>query len=196
MNPAACDLLARWLMLTPPPTARGRSAGMTATATSPVSSPPRPSARIPRRPDERTRKLAARRRTRPPLLRKALSGDLNAIVMRTLEKDPDHRYGSALEMSEDIDRHLRHEPVVAGPPGVAYRLGRFARRHRAGVAAAGVAVVALVVGAMLGGYVAGEKMRLIKSYNARMAAEENNKDLSSLEQRFAAVLGAVTRLPA
>ncbi len=56
------------------------------------------------------------------------------------------------------------------------------------------AAALLVLAAMVGGYVAGEKMRLIKSYNARMAAEENSTDLTSLELRFAAVLSAVDRL--
>lgn len=73
-----------------------------------------------------------------------LRGDLDWIVLRAMEKDPDRRYASAEAMARDIRRSLRDEPVEAGPPGAAYRLAKFARRHRGEVIAGGVAFVALV----------------------------------------------------
>ena len=66
--------------------------------------------------------------------------------MKALEKDRTRRYGSPNELAADIGRHLRHEPVTAGPPSTVYRMGKFVRRHRLGVTAAGVVFLALVVG--------------------------------------------------
>ncbi len=92
-----------------------------------------------------TTAAAANRRTEPPSLRRQLRGDLDWITMRALEKDRARRYGSPSELAADIARHLRSEPVSAGPPSVAYRAGKFVRRHRVGVAVAGGLLATLVV---------------------------------------------------
>ena len=79
-------------------------------------------------------------------LRRRLRGDLDWITLRALERDPTRRYPSADDIAGDLERHLRHEPVLAGPPGLGYRLRKFVRRHRL-VAASSVAIVlALVLG--------------------------------------------------
>ncbi len=65
-----------------------------------------------------------------------LRGDLDWIVMKALEKDRERRYGSVSELASDVLRHLRHEPVMAGPPSALYRAGKYVRRHRVGVAIA------------------------------------------------------------
>lgn len=89
---------------------------------------------------------AATRGVTAPALRRRLRGDLDWITLQALERDPARRYQSAADLAADLERHLRHEPVLAGPPGIAYRLRKFGRRHRT-VAASGVAIVlALVVG--------------------------------------------------
>jgi tetratricopeptide (TPR) repeat protein len=74
--------------------------------------------------------VAERRRSSPELLRKLVKGDLDWIVMKTLEKDRTHRYETAHALAEDIERHLRHEPITAGSPGAIYRVRKFVRRHR------------------------------------------------------------------
>jgi serine/threonine protein kinase/Tol biopolymer transport system component/tetratricopeptide (TPR) repeat protein len=74
-------------------------------------------------------------------------GDLDWIVMRTLEKDRARRYETASGLAEDIRRHLAHEPVVARGPSTAYRLRKFLRRHRVPTIAA-LAVVLLAGAAM------------------------------------------------
>ena len=63
-----------------------------------------------------------------------LKGDLDWITMRALEKDRARRYGSASDLAADLRRHLEHQPVSASPPSALYRVRKFARRHRAGVA--------------------------------------------------------------
>lgn len=108
--------------------------------------PLRPSSRITKRGDTGTEQ-AGHRGLVPVTLAKRLKGDLDWIVMKALEKEPDRRYGSAHELAADIDRHLRHEPVSAGPPGAAYQLRKLVRRHSGWFVAAAVVLVALVLGA-------------------------------------------------
>ncbi len=75
-------------------------------------------------------------------------GDLDWIVMKTLEKDRSRRYDTAGGLAEDIRRHLEHEPVLARGPGVAYRLRKFLRRHRVQV---GIIVVVAAAAVAVGG---------------------------------------------
>jgi serine/threonine-protein kinase len=78
-------------------------------------------------------------------LRAALRGDLDNIVARALRKLPRERYPSVEALADDLRRYLRNEPVSARPDTLAYRSAKFVRRHRAGVAAAAVALAAAVV---------------------------------------------------
>ncbi len=73
-----------------------------------------------------------------------LEGDLDAITMKALEKERDRRYGTPSELAADIGRHLRHEPVLARPPSQGYRVKKYVRRHRLGVAVASGLAVLLV----------------------------------------------------
>ena len=92
--------------------------------------------------------IAEARKTDPDNLARALSGDLDWIVMKALEPDRNRRYDTAHSLSQDIERYLAHEPVTARPPTFSYRAGKFVRRHRAAVAAGAIASLALVVGAV------------------------------------------------
>ncbi len=106
--------------------------------------PPRPSTRVGSGGGPTTAAAAARR-TEVPSLRRQLRGDLDWITMRALEKDRGRRYGSPSELAADLERHLHSEPVLAGPPSVGYRAGKFVRRHRLGVAVAAGLLLTLVV---------------------------------------------------
>ena len=86
--------------------------------------PPRPSARVTTLDTTAASEVAVRRRTDPRRLVKELRGDLDWITLRALEKDPPRRYQSAYDLGLDMRRHLRHEPVSAGPPGLGGRLAR------------------------------------------------------------------------
>jgi serine/threonine protein kinase/tetratricopeptide (TPR) repeat protein len=99
--------------------------------------------------DEATTGAARSRRTDPANLRRELTGDMDWITMKALEKDRTRRYASPVEMSADIARHLGNEPVLAGPPGALYRGRKFVRRHRLGVAAGTSVVLALILGLAL-----------------------------------------------
>ncbi len=111
--------------------------------------PPRLASRLTSQSDAEIREIAKRRLTAPRSLVRQLRGDLEWITNRALEKDPSRRYGSASEFGADVRRHLSSEPVAAGPPDLRYRLGKLLRRHRAGAAAASVALAALVAGAVV-----------------------------------------------
>jgi serine/threonine protein kinase/tetratricopeptide (TPR) repeat protein len=89
--------------------------------------------------------IARARGTDPKGLRRRLRGDLDNIVLKAMSKAPSRRYESALQLSEDLRRHLEDEPVLARPPTWTYLAGKFARRNRLGLAVA-VAFTVLVVG--------------------------------------------------
>jgi len=86
--------------------------------------------------------IAKHRSSTPDLLRKAIRGDLDWIVMKALEKDRNRRYDNASALAMDVRRHLCDEPVAARAPSIVYRLKKFVKRRRIQVAAA-LAVVLL-----------------------------------------------------
>jgi eukaryotic-like serine/threonine-protein kinase len=75
-----------------------------------------------------------------------IPADVDAIVLKALRKEPERRYGSVDQFSEDIRRHLEGRPVSAAPDTLVYRVGKFVRRHRVAVLAAAVAVIAVSAG--------------------------------------------------
>ena len=107
--------------------------------------PPRPSTRISTL-GERATDIALHRQVDLKALQRSLRGDLDWIVMKTLEKDRTRRYSSSHELAVDIQRHLADEPVLAGPPGAVYRVRKFVRRHRTGVAFGASIALILVTG--------------------------------------------------
>lgn len=107
--------------------------------------PPKPSTRLRALGDKLT-EVAQHRQTEPAALTRLVHGDLDWIVMKALEKDRGRRYETTNSLVEDLQHHLNHEPVKAGPPGTVYRTRKFMRRHRMGVALAGSVTVALIAG--------------------------------------------------
>jgi len=86
---------------------------------------------------------ARRRATTPDKLARLLRGDLDTIVAKALKKNPRERYPSIKAFADDLQRYLRHEPICARPDAIAYRAGKFIRRHRSGVTAALLVTLAL-----------------------------------------------------
>ncbi|UCG58945.1 MAG: protein kinase, partial [Phycisphaerales bacterium] len=93
--------------------------------------------------------VAKHRRSTPDLLRKAIRGDLDWIVMKSLEKDRTRRYETANGLAMDIQRHLEHEPVLARAPSTMYCLHKFLQRHRSQAVPAIAIVVALVAAGVI-----------------------------------------------
>ncbi len=86
------------------------------------------------------------REGQPDRLRRRLSGDVDEIILKSLRKEPTHRYGSVEQFSEDIRRHLEGLPVAARRGSLGYRGVKFLRRNRARVIATVVVTVLLVSG--------------------------------------------------
>ncbi len=107
--------------------------------------PPKPSTRLTSL-GEMSDELAHNRRTDPGSLARELRDDLDWITIKAMDKSRSRRYSSASEFALDIQRHLRHEPVLAGPPTARYRMSKFVRRHRLGVTASTAVALGLVVG--------------------------------------------------
>jgi serine/threonine-protein kinase len=76
-----------------------------------------------------------------------VKGDVETIVAKALKKAPAERYANAAALADDVGRYLANEPIAARPDTPLYRSAKFVQRHRAGVAMASVAVLALGVGA-------------------------------------------------
>ncbi len=85
--------------------------------------------------------VSALRRTTPPRLQRALRGDLDGIVLRALRSEPGQRYPSALDLADDLERHLHHEPLRFGNAGRGYRVVKFLRRYRGRLIASAVFVL-------------------------------------------------------
>jgi len=125
--------------------------------------PPLPSTRVGGL-GEKSTVSAANRRLEVQTLERQLRGDLDWITIKALEKDRARRYPSPSELAADIGRYLRFEPVLASPPSRAYRFGKFVRRHRVGVAAVALVLLALSLG------IVGTTLGLIEARNAQRKA--------------------------
>jgi non-specific serine/threonine protein kinase/serine/threonine-protein kinase len=121
--------------------------------------PERPSAivtktvRIPSRPGVDSlvltpERVSRPRERRPDRLRRRLAGDLDTIILMALRKDPRRRYGSVLQLSDDLQRHLDGRPVSARPDTLTYRTRKFIARNRTVVVSAVVALLAIIGGSV------------------------------------------------
>jgi len=110
--------------------------------------PVKPSTRITALGDT-SAEIAQHRSCTLELLRKTLRGDLDWIVMKSLEKDRTHRYGTANALALDVQRHLASEPIMARAPSAVYRLQKFLRRNGSGILAALLVAVLAVVGVVV-----------------------------------------------
>ncbi len=136
--------------------------------------PSRPSTVLPRpgaEPDGQARKA----RSKDPL-RRRLAGDLDAIVLRALSKEPRDRYASAAQLREDIQRHLDGLPVLARTGSLFYYAGKLIRRHRVGVSVA--AGVLLSFGIFLATVFA-QQRRLLEEQSQRLLQWNRAETVSS-----------------
>jgi serine/threonine protein kinase/Tfp pilus assembly protein PilF len=90
--------------------------------------------------------VAANRKTDPAKLSRLLRRELDWIVIKALQKDRARRYQTAGGFARDIERYLADEPIEARPPTLLDRVGRWARRHKAVVAAMVVLLVTATIG--------------------------------------------------
>jgi tetratricopeptide (TPR) repeat protein len=139
--------------------------------------PDRPSARLRTMLNADLTLIADRCRTEAPKLIHLLRGDLDWIVMKTLEKDRTRRFETASGLAKDIQRYLRNEPVEARPPGGFYRFHKLVRRNKLAFAAGAAVMAALVLG--LGVSTA----LFMQERKARRAASEAEKVQADLRKQ-------------
>ena len=141
--------------------------------------PERPSQAVLRNSEESeqtttSQQIGALRQLPVEKLSKRLAGDLESIIGRAIRKEPEHRYRSVDQLSDDIRRHLAGLPVLARNDTFLYRASKFTSRHRFGVTAA--TVVAMTVVAAL--IVTLHEARIARSNEVR--AERRFNDVRSL----------------
>ena len=141
------------------------------------SDPPRPSTRLSTMLEADLTAVAQRHSAESPKFIHLVRGDLDWIVMKSLEKDRTRRYDTVNGLANDIQRHLSNEPVVARPPSRLYRLQKMVRRNKLAVAAAVAVAVALLLGF---GFSSWQAIRATRS-------ERNERDAQRLEAKARAL---------
>jgi WD40 repeat protein/serine/threonine protein kinase len=126
--------------------------------------------------------ISAQRQTEPAKLTRLVRGELDWIVMKALEKDRNHRYESANGLARDVERYLKDEPVEACPPTAGYRLRKFARKHKAGLATAVGFAVLLVLGTAVSAWLAVLAQANENKANAH-AAQAGQKEQEAKKER-------------
>jgi serine/threonine protein kinase len=126
--------------------------------------------------------ISAQRHTEPAKLTRLVSGELDWIVMKALEKDRNRRYESANGLARDVERYLHDEPVEACPTTAGYRLRKFARKHQKLLATAAAFVVVLLLG------VASSLWQAVRATQAEVVANTNavqaqEKEREATQQR-------------
>ncbi len=149
--------------------------------------PQRPSTALGTIAPEALAAVARHRHTEAPHLVGILKRDLDWIVMRAIEKDRNRRYDSATAMAEDIERHLRSEPVVARPPTIGYRTRRLVMRNKGAFVTAAIVSMALVLGT---------GVSVWQAVRANENARRANQALSDLRQTAPAFAAMARELAA
>ena len=114
-------------------------------------------------------RVSERRGLTDKQLRGRLQGDLDNILLKTLQKEPERRYLSAMSLSADIGRYLQHEPIEARGNDWAYIARKFAVRHARGLATTVVVVAAIAT--------------LVAFYTVRLADERDRANLAAAQAR-------------
>ena len=145
--------------------------------------PPKPSTRLTT--SDALPSIAANRHTEPARLTKDVHGELDWIVMKSLEKDRNRRYETANDFAADMQRYMQDEPVEACPPSAAYRFRKFARRNKRPVTAASLILLTLIAGML------STTIGLIRAEQARQAEAEQRQIAEARAAETRAVLDFV-----
>ena len=141
--------------------------------------PPKPSRRLSTL-GETLPTVSANRKTEPTRLSALVRGDLDWIVMKTLEKDRSRRYETANGLAADIRRYLADEAIEARPPSATYRFRKSVRRNKVAFTTSAIVAVALLLGIVGTSWQAIERGR---EATRATIAEEDAKAKAALEVR-------------
>ncbi|HEY6372451.1 MAG TPA: hypothetical protein VIX37_17875 [Candidatus Sulfotelmatobacter sp.] len=143
-----------------------------------------------KRPAETPESCSSVRESSTAKLRRRLAGDLDTIVLRAMHKEPQRRYISVEQFAEDIRRHLKGLPVSARRDSWRYRAGKFAIRHKVGVVAS-----SLILLAVAGGIAATIREAHIAATNERRAEERFNDVRKLANSLMFEIHDAIRELP-
>jgi len=130
------------------------------------------------------------RRPRTALRPQEIRGDLDRVVLKSLQKEPERRYLSVDAFNDDISRFREGMPVLARPSTLLYRVERFVKRNRSLVAAAGLVLVAVIAG------VVATLWQARIAHAERVLAERRFSDVRTLASSFLfEITPEVERLP-
>ena len=132
--------------------------------------PPRPSMRLCG--SNELPSISAQRQTEPAKLSKLMRGDLDWIVMKSLDKDRARRYETANGLARDIERYLKDEAVEACPPSAGYRLRKLVRRYRTPLRVAAALFLVLVTGVIVSSWLAVVALQAEEAANLARDAEQ------------------------
>ncbi len=135
-------------------------------------------------------RLSALGERSPARLRRRLTGDLDVIVLKALRKESHRRYASVEQFAEDIRRHLEGLPVIARRDSLRYRAAKFVIRHKLGVAA-----ITLILVAVTGGVVATIREARIAAANGRRAEQRFNDVRKLADSLMFEIHDAIDGLP-
>jgi eukaryotic-like serine/threonine-protein kinase len=152
--------------------------------------PPKPSTRLSDS-GEALASISAQRHMDPARLTRMVRGELDWIVMKTLEKDRNRRYETASGFASDVQRYLDDEPVQACLPSVGYRFRKFTRRNRAAIATVAFVSAALVLGIVVSTSQAIRATRAAELARVRWHAETEARKDAEAARREQAVQRAV-----
>lgn len=115
---------------------------------------------------------------RPSSIRREFRGDLETIILKAIEKDPDLRYKSVGELNEDINRYLENQPILAHPPSSLYQLKKLIGRHKVFVASLATVFSSLLAIAVVSSV----------EHKATLRAKENETTARLASERIAGFL--------
>jgi serine/threonine protein kinase/tetratricopeptide (TPR) repeat protein len=129
-------------------------------------------------PPSRVEEVSRKRSTEPDRLERRLKGDLDNILLKAMRKEPQRRYASVEQFSEDLHRHLANLPVSAHEDSLRYRTEKFVRRNMVAVTAGAVAVLSLIAGLVV------TTIAFRQARNERALAESRFEDVRKLAHTF------------
>jgi hypothetical protein len=137
--------------------------------------------------------IAANRHTEPAKLSRDVRGELDWIVMRSLEKDRQRRYQTASAFGDDIQRYLHDEPVYACPPSAAYRFRKLARRHKGTLTTVATLAGILLAASVFSTWQAVRATRALKAESAARSDADAAKLLAKAEAQKAKTEAAIAQ---
>ena len=141
--------------------------------------------------------VSAMRQMDPARLTRFIKGDLDWIVMKSLEKDRKRRYETANALAADVNRYLTHEAVDATPPSSLYRFRKFARKNKNVLAVVSAFMLLLACGTVVSTWLAvcadaAKKLAIAAHEDAvrqRDKAEKTTLDMQAIVCRKDTILG-------